>query len=90
MPVRYSEATTYHFGLFIAPVGTPAPATNWAWGVGIDDPNWQFVAAYTMNSTAAAGAGRLQNPGIATVLGYAAGTNVNFIHPELAVHHGWC
>jgi hypothetical protein len=72
IPVRSSPETTYYFGLFIAPIGTPAPS-------GFNDPNWQFVAAYTMNSTAAAGAGRMQNPGPATVIGYAAGTNVNFI-----------
>ena len=72
MPVRVSPETTYYFGLFVAPLGTPAPSR-------IDDPNWQYVAAYAMNSTAAAGAGRMQNPGIATVIGYAAGTPVNFI-----------
>jgi len=72
VPVRASEGTTYHFGLFIAPLGTPAP-------VGVNDPNWQFVVGYTMNSTAAAGAGRMQNPGTATVIGYEAGTSVNFI-----------
>ncbi|HEX5221262.1 MAG TPA: immunoglobulin domain-containing protein, partial [Verrucomicrobiae bacterium] len=54
------------------PLGTPPPT-------GIYDPNWQFVAAYTMNSTAAAGAGRMQNPGTATVVGYESGTSVNFI-----------
>jgi len=72
MPVQVSPATTYYFGLFVAPLGTPAPS-------GINDPNWQFVAAYAMNSTAAAGAGRMQNPGTATVNGFAIGTEVNFI-----------
>jgi hypothetical protein len=72
MPVRVSPETTYYFGLFIAPLGTPSP-----WG--ISDPNWDYVAAYTMNSTAAAGAGRMQNPGTATVTGFSSGTTVNFI-----------
>jgi hypothetical protein len=67
-----SPSTTYNFGLFVAPPGTPAPS-------GIDDPNWQYVAAYAMNSTASAGAGRMQNPGTATVNGFAMGTTVNFI-----------
>ena len=74
--MRQSPTTTYYLGLFIAPLGTPSPIG--AFG-GIDDPNWQFVVAYTMNSTAAAGAGRMLNPGVATVPGYAPGTNVNFI-----------
>lgn len=72
MPPSTSPETTYNFGLFIAPIGTAAPS-------GIDDPNWQFVAAYTINSTAAAGAGRMQNPGLASVAGYAPGTSANFI-----------
>lgn len=76
MPVRIDAATTYYFGLFVAPVGTPAPAYGWA---GIDDPNWQYVAAYATNNTAAAGAGRLQNPGTAIVVGYESGTTVNFL-----------
>lgn len=67
-----SLETTYNFGLFIAPSGTAAPT-------GIDDANWQFVAAYAVNSTAASGAGRLQNPGTTTVAGYAAGTEISFI-----------
>ena len=76
MPVRVSPETTYYFGLFVAPFGTPAPAQ----GIdGINDPNWQFVAAYAMNSTAAAGAGRMLNPGVAIVNGYYPGTNVSFI-----------
>ena len=76
MPVAVSPQTTYYFGLFIAPYGTAAPS----WGSpGINDPDWQNVVAYTMNSTAAAGAGRLLNPGTATVPGYAPGTTVNFI-----------
>jgi hypothetical protein len=74
MPVRVSPATTYYFGLFVAPLGMPPPAFGWA---GIDDPNWQFVVAYATNSTVAAG--RLQNSGTATVIGYAPETNVNFI-----------
>jgi hypothetical protein len=76
MPVRVSPETTYYFGLFVAPLGTPAPGFGLA---GLNDPNWQFVAAYAMNSTAAAGAGRMQNPGTATVAGFAVGTTVNFI-----------
>lgn len=72
MAVRADAATTYNFGLFVAPMGTAAPA-------GVADANWQFVAAYALNSTAAAGAGRMLNPGVATVTGYGAGTSVNFI-----------
>jgi hypothetical protein len=67
-----SPATTYNFGLFIAPFGTAAPS-------GVSDANWQFVGAYALNSTAAGGTGRLQNPGQATIAGFAAGTQVNFI-----------
>jgi len=74
MPVRTAPETTYYFGLFIAPFGTPPPI----WGL-FNDPNWQNVVSYTTNSTAAAGAGRMQNPGIATVPGFAPGTTVNFI-----------
>ena len=77
-----STATTYNFGLFFAPAGTAAPT-------GINDPNWQTVAAYAANSTAAAGAGRFQNPGQATSLATL---------PELALpsllwagsHFRWC
>jgi hypothetical protein len=72
MPVRVSPETTYYFGLFVAPFGTPAPTS-------IYDPNWEFVAAYGTNSTAAAGAGRMQNPGIAALVGFDAGSTVNFI-----------
>jgi len=67
-----SPETTYYFGLFIAPIGTTT-------SLGITDPNWQFVGAYAQNSTAAAGAGRFQNPGTATIAGYAPGTSVNFL-----------
>jgi hypothetical protein len=67
-----SPATTYNFGLFIAPDGTAAPT-------GVNDANWQFVGAYAVNSTAAAGAGRLTNPGTATIAGYGIGTTVAFI-----------
>lgn len=76
IPPRTGLATTYYFGLFVAPLGTPAPAAYWS---GINDTNWQFVAAYAMNSTAASGAGRMQNPGIATVTGYDVGTTVSFV-----------
>jgi hypothetical protein len=72
MPVSTTPATTYNFGLFIAAAGTAAPT-------GINDANWQFVAAYAVNSTAAAGAGRMLNPGIATVTGFGAGSSVSFI-----------
>jgi len=72
MPFSSSPATTFNFGLFIAALGTSAPSA-------IDDPNWQFVPAYTINSTAAAGAGRMLNPGIATITGFTPGTSVNFI-----------
>lgn len=68
MPPNTNAANTIRFGLFIASYGTPAPDF---WGM--SDPNWQFVAAYTVNSTAASGVGRMQNPGIATVTGYAPG-----------------
>lgn len=67
-----SAATTYNFGLFIAPAGTAAPT-------GLNDANWLFVGAYAVNSTAAAGAGRLTNPGTATIAGYGIGTTVAFI-----------
>lgn len=74
MPARASSETTYYFGLFIAPLGTPAPTDAWN---GLYDPNWQFVVAYATNSTVTAG--RLQNPGVATVIGYDGGTSVNYI-----------
>jgi len=70
VPVRVSPETTYHFGLFIAPPGTPAPTS-------VHDPNWQFAVAYASNSAAVAG--RIQGAGTATIPGYAVGTNVNFI-----------
>ena len=70
VPVRVSPETTYHFGLFIAPLGTPVPTS-------VHDPNWQFAGAYASNSAAVAG--RIQSAGTATIPGYAAGTNVNFI-----------
>jgi hypothetical protein len=76
MPVRVSPQTTYNFGLFVAPFGTPAPLPGMA---GVYDPNWQSVVAYTLNSTAATGAGRMQNPGLATVPGYASGSTVSFV-----------
>ena len=75
MPYNQGGSSAFNFGLFIAPLGTAAPGP----GLGINDPNWQFVAAYTVNSTAAAGAGRMLNSGIATVVGYTPGTSVNFI-----------
>jgi len=71
MAVRADAGTTFHFGLFLAPVGTSAPS-------GLDDANWQQVTAYTMNSTAAAGAGRMLNSGLANT-SIAPGTSVNFI-----------
>jgi hypothetical protein len=73
MPARVSPGTTYYFGLFIAPLGTPPPAYGMA---GEDDPNWQYVVAYATNSTVATG--RIV-AATATVIGYAAGSNVNFI-----------
>lgn len=76
MPVRTTGDTTINLGLFVAPFGTPAPAAGLP---GAADPNWQFVGAYGLNSTAASGAGRMQNPGTATIAGYAPGTTVNFI-----------
>jgi len=76
MPVRVSPQTTYYFGLFIAPYGTPAPLPGLA---GVYDPNWQNVVSYTMNSTAVGGAGRMQNPGTTTISGYAPGETVSFI-----------
>jgi len=63
MPFRVSPQTTYYFGLFIAPYGTPAPQPGMA---GVSDPNWQNVVAYTMNSSSPAGVGRMANPGVAT------------------------
>ena len=36
MPVRVSPETTYYFGLFVAPPGTPAPLGGIE---GINDPN---------------------------------------------------
>jgi hypothetical protein len=72
LPVRAGAGTTYNFGLFLAPVGTAAPT-------GIDDANWQLVTAYALNSTAAAGAGRMLNPGNASSATYGPGTSVNFI-----------
>jgi hypothetical protein len=80
MPFNSGGASAYNFGLFVAPVGTAAPDMGGPGGLaGIGDANWQFVAAYTVNSTAAAGGGRMLNPGVATVTGFAAGTSVNFI-----------
>jgi hypothetical protein len=80
MPFNNGGAATYNFGLFIAPVGTTPPLMTGAGGIdGVADANWQFVSAYTVNSTAAAGAGRMLNSGIATVTGYQPGTSVNFI-----------
>jgi hypothetical protein len=76
MPFNSGGAAAYNFGLFIAPVGTPAPLMTGLGGLdGINDANWQFVSAYTVNSTAAAGAGRMLNSGIATVTGFGAGTS---------------
>ena len=76
MPFRVSPQTTYYFGLFIAPYGTPAPLPGFS---GINDPNWQNVVDYTTNSTAAAGYGRLQNPGTTIVPGYEPGSTVSFV-----------
>jgi hypothetical protein len=72
MPVRADAGTTYSFALFVAPLGTAAPSSAL-------DSNWQLVSAYTLNSTAAAGAGRMLNGGTATITGFAAGASVNFI-----------
>jgi len=71
-----SPVTTFYFGLFIAPFGTPPPDAS---SVGYEDPNWQFVVDYTTNSTSAAGAGRLQNPGGVSVPGYAPATTISFM-----------
>lgn len=80
MPANLSPTAAFNFGLFIAPEGTPPPAMTGPGGVdGIADPLWQQVAAYTVNSTAAAGAGRMQNAGVATIAGFGFGTSVNFI-----------
>lgn len=75
-PARVSPATTLNFGIFIAPIGTAAPAAGLA---GLSDPNWQFAGAYGLNSTAVSGVGRMQNPGQAAIAGFTAGTSVNFI-----------
>jgi hypothetical protein len=72
LPVRVDAGTTYNFGLFLAPVGTAGPIDN-------ADPNWQLVTSYALNSTAAAGAGRMLNPGVASSVTYQPGTSVNFI-----------
>jgi hypothetical protein len=78
MPVPVSPETTFYFALFVAPLGTPAPAQ----GVpSITDPNWQIVVAYAENA-APAGVLRMPPycpPGPAIVSGKAAGTSVNFI-----------
>jgi hypothetical protein len=80
MPFNSGGASAYNFGLFIAPLGTAAPNPGGPGGLlGVPDPNWQLVAAYTVNSTAAAGGGRMLNSGIATVTGFTPGTSVNFI-----------
>lgn len=71
-PARVDAATTLNFGLFIAPFGTAAP-------VSLNDPNWQFVASYGLNSTAATGVGRMLNPGQGVVAGFPAGSSVNFL-----------
>jgi PEP-CTERM motif-containing protein len=72
--------SSFYFGLFVAPMGTPAPLTSFTdQRVGLHDPNWQFVGAYAVNSTAPTGAGRLQNPGSPAIAGFAGGTTVNFI-----------
>ena len=76
MPPRTSPETTFYFGLFVAPFGTAAPDSGYP---GITDPAWQFAAAYTLNSSSAAGAGRLQNPGLANVIGYNPGSTVSFL-----------
>ena len=76
MPVRMSSETTFYFGLFIAPLGAPACPPGVA---GFDDPNWQYVVDYTVNHTAAIGAGRFQNPGITSVPGFPAASTVNFM-----------
>jgi hypothetical protein len=81
MVPRTDAATTLNFGLFIAPIGTAAPTS-------ILDANWQFVAAYGLNSTAASGAGRMLNPGQATVAGFGAGSSVNFIIRAWTVNGG--
>lgn len=71
-----SSITTCYFGLFIAPLGTPAPDPSAA---GYADPNWQFVVDYTTNSTSSAGAGRLQNPGSVSVPGYPPAVTISFM-----------
>ncbi|HEX5218483.1 MAG TPA: hypothetical protein VFZ59_02860 [Verrucomicrobiae bacterium] len=76
MPFRVSPQTTYYFGLFIAPYGTPAPLPGFP---GIHDPNWQNVVSYTMNSTAPGGVGRFENPGVTAIPGYAPGETVSFV-----------
>ena len=70
MPARVSPATTYYYGLFVAPAGTPAPTS-------IYDPNWQNIIAYATNHTSIVG--RILSGGTATVIGYAAGSNANYI-----------
>lgn len=76
MPPRSSPETTFYFALFIAPYGTAAPDPGL---LGINDPAWQFAVAYTVNSSSASGAGRLQNTGVAHASGYPPGSTVSFI-----------
>jgi PEP-CTERM motif-containing protein len=79
-PNTVGSPNLFYFGLFVAPMGTPAPLTSFTdQRVGLHDPNWQFVGAYAVNSTAATGAGRLQNPGSPAIAGFPGGSTVNFI-----------
>jgi PEP-CTERM motif-containing protein len=79
-PNTAGSPNPFYFGLFVAPQGTPAPAYDfYDQRVGLHDPNWQFAGAYAVNSTAATGAGRLQNPGSPAIAGFPGGSTVNFI-----------
>jgi PEP-CTERM motif-containing protein len=79
-PNTASTPNPFYFAIFVAASGTPAPASSISdQTVGLHDPNWQFAGAYAGNSTAAAGAGRLQNPGQPNIAGYPGGSTINFI-----------
>jgi PEP-CTERM motif-containing protein len=79
-PNTASTPNPFYFAIFVAASGTPAPVSSISdQTVGLHDPNWQFAGAYAVNSTSAAGAGRLQNPGAPALAGFPGGSTINFI-----------
>jgi hypothetical protein len=67
----------FRFALFVAPQGTPGP-------VSYNDTFWQFDAAAATNITATSGSGRISAGANAStapvsIVGYPAGSTVNFI-----------